>query len=147
MPLPAAAFYSNPAWSPDGKRIAFQDNHLNLWSLDVATGKSTKLDAETYADPGRTFEQVWSADSRYLAYSKILDSHLRAIFVYSMADAKATQVTDGMSDAISPAFDASGKYLYFLASTTVGPQTGWLEMSSLDRPTRRSVYLAVLSRE
>ena len=145
IPLPGAAFYSNPTWSPDGKRIAFQDNHLNLWSLDVATGKSTKLDAETYADPGRTFEQAWSHDSRYLVYSRSLDSHLRAIFVYSIADGKATQVTDGMSDAISPAFDANGKYLYFLASTNVGPQTGWLEMSSLERPTRRSVYLAVLS--
>ena len=50
-----------------------------------------------------------------------------------------------MSDAISPAFDAGGKYLYFLASTNVGPQTGWLEMSSIDRPMRRSSIVAVLS--
>ena len=42
-----------------------------------------------------------------------------------------------MSDAVSPAFDAGGKYLYFLASTDYGPRTGWLEMSSLDRPARR----------
>src|SRR5205823_4952027 len=65
--------------------------------------------------------------------------------VYSLVDGKAHQVTDGMSDAISPAFDASGKYLYFLASTDYGPRTGWLEMSSLDRPVRRALYLAVLS--
>ena len=50
-----------------------------------------------------------------------------------------------MSDAISPAFDASGKYLYFLASTNYGPNVGWLEMSSIDRPVRRSIYLVVLS--
>jgi len=43
-----------------------------------------------------------------------------------------------MSDAISPAFDTGGKYLYFLASTDYGPRTGWLEMSSLDRPVRRA---------
>src|SRR5437870_9897227 len=50
-----------------------------------------------------------------------------------------------MADSISPAFDAGGKYLYFLASTNYGPSTGWLEMSSIDRPVRRAIYLAVLS--
>ena len=61
------------------------------------------------------------------------------------ADEKSYQVTDGLADAISPAFDAGGKYLYFLASTDYGPSTGWLEMSSLDRPVRRAIYLAVLN--
>ena len=143
--LPAAAFYSSLEWSPDGKHLSFVDNHLNLWAMDVATGKATKLDSDTYADPGRSLDPAWSSDSRWIAYSKSLDSHLRAIFVYSIADSKASQITDGMSDAVSPAFDAGGKYLYFLASTNVGPQTGWLEMSSLDRPTRRSPYVVVLS--
>src|SRR5262249_51214755 len=73
------------------------------------------------------------------------DSHMRAVFIYSVADGKAFQLTDGMSDAISPAFDASGKYLYFLASTDYGPRSGWLEMSSLDRPVRRAIYITVLS--
>jgi tricorn protease len=70
---------------------------------------------------------------------------MRAIFAYSVADGKSHQITDGMSDAISPAFDASGKYLYFLASTNYGPNVGWLEMSSQERPIRRSIYLVVLS--
>src|SRR6185436_10894166 len=30
-------------------------------------------------------------------------------------------------------------------STNFGPSTGWLEMSSIDRPVRRAIYLAVLS--
>jgi len=143
--LPSAAFFSALSWAPDGKRVSFQDNHLTLWTLDVASGKASKIDVETYADPGRTFDQVWSTDSRWLAYSRNLDNHQRAIFLYSMMDGKATQVTDGMSDAVSPAFDAGGKYLYFLASTDYGPRTGWLEMSSLDRPVRRAIYMAVLS--
>ena len=42
-------------------------------------------------------------------------------------------------------FDASGKYLYFLASTNYALRTGWLEMSSVDRPVTRAIYLAVLS--
>src|SRR6185295_8841005 len=88
---------------------------------------------------------IWSPDSKWVAYSKNLPSHLRAIFVYSLADKKTQQLTDGLADSISPAFDAGGKYLYFMASTNFGPSTGWLEMSSIDRPVRRAIYLAVLS--
>ena len=144
--LPSAAFYSNLAWSPNGKLIALEDNHLNLWTVDVASGKPTKIDTDTYATPGRDFDATWSSDSRWIAYSKSLDSHLRAIFIVSPGpDAKPHQVTDGLADAVSPTFDASGKYLYFLASTDYGSRTGWVEMSALDRPVRRSVYLAVLN--
>lgn len=143
--LPVAAFFSGLAWSPDGRQLSFQDNHLTLWSLDVATGRATKIASDTYHDPQRQIEAVWSPDSRWLAFSKGLDNHMRAVFLYSFADGRSHQVTDGMSDAISPAFDAGGKYLYFLASTDIGPATGWLEMSSLDRPVRRSIYMIVLS--
>jgi tricorn protease len=145
IPLPSTALYSAPSWSPDGTQILLQDNHRNLWAIEVATGKATKIDIDTYPDPGRQFDATWSPDSRWISYSKNLASHLRAIFVYSMADRKAHQVTDGLADSISPAFDAGGKYLYFMASTNYGPSTGWLEMSSLDRPVRRAIYLAVLS--
>src|SRR6185295_14647780 len=77
-------------------------------------------------------------------YSKNLKSRLRAIFIYSLAENKAFQITDGLADVVSPAFDAGGKYLYFLASTDFGPKTSWLEMSSIDHPTRRSIYLTIL---
>jgi tricorn protease len=143
--LPSPSYFSALSWSPDGKQVSFEDSHLTLFTLDVSSGKATKIDSDTFDDPQRNFDQVWSPDSRWIAYSKNLDNHLRAIFLYSLADGKATQVTDGLSDAISPAFDAGGKYLYFMASTDYGPRTGWLEMSSVDRPVRRSIYLTVLS--
>ena len=145
IPLPSKAFFSAPVWSPDGKLLLLEDNHLNLWSIDVADGTATKLDTDTYDDPGRRFDAAWSPDSQWVAYSKSLTSHLRAIFLYSVADRKAYQVTDGLSDAVAPVFDASGKYLYFLASTNYALRTGWLEMSSVDRPITRAIYLAVLS--
>ena len=145
MALPSAAFFSDLAWSPDGKQLLFQDNHLNLWTMDVASGRTTKIDTDAYYDPPHEADAVWSPDSKWIAYSKVLDSHMRAVFIYSLADGKAFQLTDGMSDAIMPVFDASGKYLYFLASTDYGPRSGWLEMSSLDRPVRRAIYITVLS--
>ena len=143
--LPSKGFFSAPVWSPDGKQLLLEDNHLGLWAIDVASGASVKLDTDTYDDPGRRFDAAWSPDSQWIAYSKSLDSHLRAIFLYSIADKRAHQVTDGLSDATAPAFDASGKYLYFLASTNYALRISWLEMSSVDCPVTRAVYLAVLS--
>jgi len=145
MALPSAAFFSDLAWSPDGKQLMFQDNHLNLWTMDGVSGRTTKVDTDAYYDPPHEADAVWSPDSKWIAYSKVLDSHMRAVFIYSLTDGKAFQLTDGLSDAISPAFDAGGKYLYFLASTDYGPRSGWLEMSSLDRPVRRAIYITVLS--
>jgi hypothetical protein len=117
--------------------VAHEDNHLNLYTIDAATGRAAKIETDAFSTPGRDLDAVWSPDSKWIAYSKALDSHLRAIFLYSLADGKPVQVTDGLADAISPAFDAGGKYLYFLASTDYGPRTGWVEMSAVDRPVRR----------
>jgi tricorn protease len=143
--LPSTAFFSEPEWSPDGTRLLLRDNHRNLWLLEVSSGKAAILDTEAYPDPTRQFDAVWAPDSKWIAYSKNLASHLRAIFVYSLETGKANQITDGLADSISPAFDSGGKYLYFLSSTDYGPRTGWLEMSSLDRPVRRAIYFAVLN--
>lgn len=143
--LPSTAFFSAPVWSPDGTQVLLQDNHRNLWTIEVSSGNATKIDTDNYPDPTRSFDAGWSPDSKWIAYSKNLPSHLRAIFVYSLADKKLHQITDGLADSISPAFDAGGKYLYFMASTNYGPSSGWLEMSSIDRPVRRAMYLAVLS--
>ena len=58
---------------------------------------------------------------------KSLPNRLRAISIYSLDDAKSTQVTDGMSDALMPAFDRDGQYLYFTASTNYGPTSAvWI---------------------
>lgn len=145
LPAGGAAHFSALQWSPGGKHLTVQDNHLNVWLLDAATGRAVKVDTDVYANPGRDFDLNWSPDSRWITYTKSLDSHLRAVYVYSVADGKSMQVTDGLADAVSPVFDAGGKYLYFLASTDYGPRTGWVEMSAVDRPVRRAIYLAVLS--
>ena len=142
-----ASFYYEPIWSPDSKKIAFSDKRLNLWYLDLAKGTPVKIDTDTYDAPQRTLDPVWSPDSRWIAYSKTLTSHMHAIFAYSLDQAKSLQLTDGLSDARFPAFDQKGQYLYFTASTDVGPTTGWLDLSSINRPITRSAYLMVLRKD
>ena len=138
-------FYHTADWSPDGKYIAVTDEGLNMLLVEIATGKVTRIDTDTYAHPDRTFEPAWSPDSKWLAYSKRLPTQFHVLLAYSVVDRKAYQLTDGLSDAVSPSWDAGGKYLYFLASTDFGLSSGWLDLSSYDRRTRRGAYLIVLA--
>jgi len=146
-PLDHPTYFYAPSWSPDGKMLLFSDAEMNLWVLDLASGQQTRVDQDNYTWPSRDMGPAWSPDSRWIAYTKRLPgSQFHAVFVYGLADRTARQVTDGLSDVISPAWDRSGKYLLFLASTDFALRSGWLDMSSYDRPVERGVYLAVLAR-
>ena len=135
-----------PAWSPNGRRIAFQDSHFNLWLVEVATGAAKIADNDPYFMADRSIVPVWSPDSRYMAYPKRLKSLYRALFMYDTETGQKKQVTDGLADVTEPAWDASGKYLWFFASTNVGLNTSLLDMSAYDKPETKSLYLTVLSK-
>jgi tricorn protease len=140
------SFFYGPSWSPDNKKIAFTDKRLNIWYADVERGTTTKVDRDRFDDPTVVLTVAWSPDSRWLTYSKFLDSHLRSIFVYSLDTGKASQITEGLGDARFPVFDKNGKTLFFTASTDVGLSSGWLDLSSYQHPVLRSVYAAVLKK-
>jgi tricorn protease len=144
LPEPSRPY--SPAWSPDGKTIAYQDTHFKLWLIDVASGRAKMADQDPYFMMDRSIVPVWSPDSRFIAYPKRLKSLFRAIFVYDVAAGTSRQITDGMADATSPAWDASGKYLWFLASTNFALNSSLLDMTKYDRPETKALYLAVLSR-
>lgn len=144
--IPTPTFFYHAQWSPDSKYIMFSDEGLNLYYVNVETGEVTKFGEGTYAHPTRTLAPEWSPDSKWIAWSKRLESQFHVIKVYSLEQDKSYQITDGMSDAISPAWDASGNYLYFLASTNFALDTGWLDMSSYGRDTERGIYFAILKK-
>ncbi|MGJ5820758.1 S41 family peptidase [Paludibaculum fermentans] len=142
------SFFYDPTWSPDGKKILFRDAAVTTCFLDLESKKVTKVDTDYYDVPDR--EEMgprWSPDSKWIVYNKLQRNFLRAVHVYSLETAKATQVSDGLSDQRHAAFDANGRFIYFTASTNTGLSTGWLDMSSIDRISNRSVYIAVLRKE
>jgi tricorn protease len=139
------SFYYSPTWSPDSRKVAFYDKRMLLWYVAVDGGAPVRID-ESLGGGAGTMAPAWSPDSRWIAYAKMLKSWMRAVFVYSVDEGKASQVTDGLSDARHPAFDASGKYLYFSASTNVGPTNAGLDMSAYPMLPTRSVYVVVLKK-
>jgi tricorn protease len=145
--IPSPTFFFVPTWSPDGTRLAFTDTEYRVLIMDVETGDLTHVDTDRYAHPERSMNPVWSPDSRWITYARRLDNQLRAVFVHDTRSGETRQLTDGMADAISPVWDASGEYLYFLASTNYGLNTGWLDMTSYDRPVTRALYVALLQED
>jgi tricorn protease len=140
------SFFYGPTWSPDSKKISFADKRLNIWYVDIDKGQPVKVTTDLYDAFAAPVTSSWSPDSKWLTYSRYLPNHLHAIFVYSVEQAKNSQVTDGMSDARQPVFDKGGKYLFFTASTDEGLGVSWLDLSGFQRPVSRSVYAIVLKK-
>ncbi len=145
IPLGDPSFYHGIDWSPDGEKLLYTDKRLNLWWMDVSHRRPLLIDTDTYDHPPRTLDPVWSPDGRWIAYTRMLPSHMRAVFVYDTANGQRHQLTDGMSDCIDASFSPDGKFLFFAASTNVGQRAGWLDMSSYERQVRRALYVVVLA--
>ncbi len=96
--------------------------------------------------PTRTLNPVWSPDCKWIAYASRLNSLYHAIFVANVETGEKKQVTDGLADAVWPVWDASGKYLWFLASTDFGLKSQWLDMTSYPYNETFGLYLAVLKK-
>lgn len=143
--IPNPTFYFKPDWSPNGKYVSFTDTHFNIWVLNLETKKAEKVATDNFAHPNRTMNPKWSPDSDWIAYAKQNENHFKSIYAYQISTKKTVQITDPLADAISPVWDASGKYIYTLASTNYGLTSGWLDMSSYDPSVTRSLYAIVLN--
>ncbi len=149
---PDPTYYYSAIWSPDSKRILFSDKRLRLWlvNLDPALGPAKPILVTTALREGfgpSNFSASFSPDSKWILYSTSLPNFEDAAFLYNIANATSTQITDGMSDVTNPVFDASGKYIFFTASTDNGPGRDGFGLGSLNRTTSSSVYVAVLSKD
>ncbi len=113
-----------PFWSPDSKKIAFIDHEQKIQIYEPASNTTTVVDqGELMLHPGREgFEVSWSADSRWLAYSRSIEGFVRpVIFLFDSSTKKLHQATSGYQADVSPVFDPDGKYLYYLSNRTLAP--------------------------
>jgi tricorn protease len=113
-------------WSPNSKMVAFVDKAMEIFIYDLEKNSTVKVDKAYYFYQGslQSFRVSWSSDSRWLAYSRDLQTRQTAIFLYDVTANKAHQVTSGFYGDANPAFDPDGKYLYFATNRTFNPIYG-----------------------
>lgn len=147
--LAGTGFYAYPKWSPDSKKICYVDNARNLYILDINTSSAKKIDSDRIYSPGayRNSFGDWSSDSKWIVYTKLLESNFQVVYLYSLDAQTSFQVTDGLSNVSEPRFDPNGKYLYFFASTDAGPVVNWFDLSNADMRMTNSIYLVTLAKD
>jgi tricorn protease len=141
-------FYSLLEWGGDGDHIIYRDNHLQLFALDVASGKTQKISTDVRRQWGYGATDVaTSPDGEWLAYTREEANFNRNLYLYNFDSREQVLLTNGMADAGSPAFSPEGDLLYFTASTNAGPTHIGLDMSTQERPYRAGIYVALLTED
>ncbi len=114
-------------WSPDSKKIAFTDQTLTLYFIDVATKAITKVDKEEYEnvdvsmDVKSIYDYSWSPDSRYLVYSKMNKDFMYQLYVYSLEAKTINCISSGLFHDFNPVFTDDGEYILFVSDRRFEP--------------------------
>jgi tricorn protease len=147
--LNGTGFYAYPEWSPDSKNICYTDNGRSLYIIDLESNLIKKINTDEIYYPGafRDMFGSWSSDSKWIAYTKMMETNFKVIYLYSLDQQKSFPVTDGLSDASDPVFDPNGEYLYFFASTDAGPVVNWFDLSNEDMRMTKAIYLLTLRKD
>ncbi len=130
---------NTPQWAPDGKHISFSDARGRLWVLDPASRRSTLVARDT---GGTMFDQNWSADGRWLAFSMGDAAGFRSLYIWGLDDAAPHRVTDGMTNAFEPVFGPDGDYLFFFSDREYAPQ---ISSAEWDFATTRTTGIYALA--
>lgn len=119
-----------PAWSPDGKSIAFQSNrtaqpdlnfNTDIWVVAADNTDKGKSLVQVTTNPGADGSPAWSPDGKWIAFTSQLDPKLFqyatihiAVAPSSGGEAKVlTKALDRNSSV--PRFSSDGKWIYFIA--------------------------------
>ena len=137
----ADTYYFNILWSPDSKKILWNDRKFRLRYVDVETGEITEVFKARYGQPN---DYAWSPDSKWITFNRPSENRFSTISIYNTVNKEVKDITDNWYDSGSPNFSADGKYLVFVSDRDFSPtysQTEWNHAYE----NMGKVYLAVLS--
>lgn len=110
----------SPAWSPDGKRVAFvsfENDRAGINVVEVFTGRVQRI---THF-PGINGAPAWSPDNQTLAVVLSKDGNPK-IYTVNLVTKQFTRVTDGTSIDTEPSFAPDGRSLVFTSNRGGKPQ-------------------------
>jgi len=128
-------------WSPDSRKIAFTDQTLTLYVLDVETKKITSVDKAEFEsvdvslDKKPISDYSWSPDSRFIAYAKMNGDLVYQVYIYSLETGESRRVSNGLFHDFNPVFSPDGRRLFFISNRRFSPSSA---ISSGRWCTRRS---------
>jgi tricorn protease len=111
-------------WSPDSKKILFNDKKQRLRFVNIETKKIILVDQ---SDQAPWFSYDWSPDSRWITYTKD-EKGMTKIRMYNIETEQSYQVTEGWYSSTNPGFSSDGKYLVFTSARDFNPiysRTEW----------------------
>lgn len=100
-------------WSPNSRYLVYSDRTMNLFLLDVETGKQIAIDQATM---GEIRAYSFSPDSQWITYTKEASNGNDVIWVYNIPTAKATQLTNSTFSNFNPVFSNCGKFIFFVSN-------------------------------
>ena len=117
---------SEPAWSPDGLRLAFgRARPDNGGKFDLYTINADGTDERRITDErGSSYNPAWSPDGKWIAFNN-LDGVSKQVFKVASGGGKAVALAPGGEINGTPAWSHDGKRIAFASDRSGKPPTDY----------------------
>ena len=122
---------SDPAWSPDGKSLAFTSNrstpdpdrsfNTDIWVVDAENSDKGAHLAQITTNPGADWAPSWSPDGKWITFvtqtdAKAIDYATHHLAIAPSTGGEAKVLTLALDRSVRrPRFSSDGKSIYFIA--------------------------------